>query len=120
MSKPKFTPGPWKAGKNPCMTTVLDGHEGKAIYTDKPNDPHHIAWANAENSEGDLDIKTALANAALIAAAPDMYAALEEILGDLDTFPQVAPGVDHPEVFDLKLKLRKLLCKARGESEVEE
>lgn len=55
----------------------------------------------------------------LFAAAPEMYETLEEILVNLDTFPQVVPGVDHPEVFDLKLKLRKLLRKARGESEVE-
>ena len=67
--KTNFTPGPWKAGKNPCMTTVLDGHEGKAIYPKESS--YHIAWANAENSDGDLDIETALANAALIAAAPD-------------------------------------------------
>lgn len=53
-------------------------------------------------------------DANLIAAAPEMYVTLEEILIDLDTFPQVAPGVDHPEVFDLKLKLRKLLSKAGG------
>lgn len=59
-------------------------------------------------------------NVNLISAAPEMYAKLEEILLDLDTFPQVAPGVDHPEVFDLKQKIRKLLRKARGESEVSE
>ena len=74
MSETKFTPGPWKAGKNPCMTTILDGHEGKAIYPKESS--YHIAWANAENSNGDLDIETALANAALIAAAPELYDAL--------------------------------------------
>ena len=80
MKKPKFTPGPWKAGKNPFTTTILDGHEGKAIYPKESN--YHIAWANAENSNGDLDIETALANARLIAAAPELYDALEKMVNN--------------------------------------
>lgn len=75
MSENIFTPGPWEAGKNPCMTTILDGHEGKAIYSKESS--YCIAWANAENADGDLDIETALANARVIAAAPDLLHALE-------------------------------------------
>lgn len=40
MSERKFTQGPWEAGCNPAMATVLDGHEGKAIYPKEGN--HHI------------------------------------------------------------------------------
>lgn len=105
MTKPKFTPGPWTAliqGKDSEYIDVIDKN-GRFICGCFENIPRE---------------EEPIANAALIAAAPDMYEALEEILSDLYTFPQVAPGVDHPEVFDLKLKLRKLLRKARGESEV--
>lgn len=106
----KFTPGPWKAGKNPCMTTVLDGHEGKAIYMDEPNDPHHIAWANAENTEGELDIETALANATLIATAPEMFNMLEKFVEITET-SDVVPLV----FFEHASRVKKILRKARGE-----
>lgn len=101
MGKPKFTEGPWRAGKNPCMTTVLDEHEGKAIYPEEGN--HHIAWANALTDDGDLDMDTALANAALIAAAPEMYAMLEDML-NMFAEESVEYGM-----------IQKLLAKARGE-----
>ena len=108
-----FTPGPWSAGRNPAFTTVLDGQEGKAIYN---SDNYHVAWANA--FDGDvLRIDTAIANAALIAAAPEMYAELKDLLDAMEAglFPQAAPGVDYPSVMEKKWELRKLLKKARGE-----
>ena len=108
----KFTPGPWKAGKNPYMTTVLDGHEGKAIYMDEPNDPHHIAWANAENTEGELDIETALANATLIAAAPELYEACRFHCETRCKMRNLNKNVCKNCLFG------KALRKARGESEV--
>jgi len=104
----KFTPGPWKAGKNPYMTTILDGYEGKAIYMDDPNIPHHIAWANAENYEGDLDVETALANATLIATAPEMFKELERLSA---LFRKNSIYLDERE------KIESILRKARGESE---
>ena len=76
----KFTPGPWHAGRNPAFTTVLDGHEGKAIYVGN----HHIAWANAFDEENVLRIDNAVANAALIAAAPEMYNALKMACEDCE------------------------------------
>ena len=111
MNKTLFTPGPWEAGKNPCMTTILDGYEGKTVYPKESN--HHIAWANAENSDGDLDIETALANAALIAAAPEMYEALKtacSIMQDGLVCMKTCKGCP----------IGKSLRKARGESEVKE
>lgn len=101
MSKTKFTPGPWEAGKNPCMTTVLDGKEGKTIYP--KGSFYHIAWTNAENSDGDFDIKTALANASLIAAAPEMYEQLDFFLDYIKKhFPERGKIIE------------KILKKARG------
>ena len=101
MGKPKFTEGPWRAGKNPCMTTVLNEHEGKAIYPEEGC--HHIAWANALTEDGDLAMDTALANAALIAAAPEMYAMLETLLNDYEE-----GSIVHGQI-------SALLAKARGE-----
>lgn len=102
MSGPKFTTGPWHVEivRYECYVCNEVGL--------------HVLTFDGSHFDTDSDI----ANAHLIAAAPEMYEALEEILSDLDTFPQVAPGVDHPEVFDLKQKIRKLLRKARGESDV--
>lgn len=109
MSKPKFTPKPW----NLTVENTGDGN----IHIDICDNSGHFIGLVVNNSN--IGVEEALANANLMHAAPDMYEELEEILSDLDTFPQVAPGVDHPEVFDLKQKIQKLLCKARGESEVE-
>lgn len=103
MGKPKFTEGPWRAGKNPCMTTVLDEHEGKAIYPEEGC--HHIAWANALTEDGDLAMDTALANAALIAAAPEMYAMLEAIAKEMGDCRILLKGQS----------IQDLLAKARGE-----
>jgi hypothetical protein len=108
--KTNFTPGPWKAGKNACMTTVLDGHEGKTIYL--KGSSYHIAWANAENSNGDLDFETALANAALIAAAPDMYDMLQSVL---DECAICDPNFHYPGDCDLRGQIEAVLKKARGE-----
>lgn len=61
--------------------------------------------------------KNAMENAALIAAAPKMYAELKDLLDAMESgcFPQVAPGVDYPAVMEKKWELRKLLKEARGE-----
>ena len=107
MSEPNFTPGPWHVGHGHELSTGMEGWE----Y-------YPVCWS--KDDENVCDIVYNKADADLIAAAPEMYAELEEILSDLDTFPQVAPVVDHLEVFDLKQKIRKLLRKASGESEVSE
>ena len=107
MSKTKFTPGPWEAGENACMTTILDGHEGKTIYPQGSS--YHIAWTNAETSDGNLDIETALANARLIAAAPEMYEELERIADILE---------DPEDCGEISLdRINFILRKVRGESE---
>ena len=113
MNESKFTKGPWKAGKNPYMTTVLDGHEGKAIYQDDENNPHHLAWANAENADGDLDMETALANASLIAAAPEMYEMLKSLLDDCEICTACA---HYPGEITPRQQIEAVLKKARGEA----
>ena len=69
----------WKAGINPYMTDVLDGHEGKAIYLEGSDPAYIVAWANAFNEDGELAVDKAIDRALLIAAAPEMFEALKKI-----------------------------------------
>lgn len=107
MSDTKFTPGPWTRGR--YAETHIDAGAGRGIcstggYQTNTKDPDAVA---AEN----------LANAYLIAAAaPDLYAALEDMLsgwiyireqhGDLS-----GVGWDRAQV-----AATAALAKARGEA----
>ena len=69
----KFTPGPWRVEVDMRIDTDLNGHprgeeyiSGYDIYSD------NICIVGCEGILGDSE-----ANARLIAAAPDMYAALQ-------------------------------------------
>lgn len=112
MSETKFTPGPWVAGGNPSMATVLDDHEGKAIYP--KNGYHHIGWANIHDEEGKLDMETALANAALIAAAPSMYKLLEGLIPVIERFNSAVPLGPMAALSWIDY-INDVLAKARGE-----
>lgn len=70
MSEAKFTPGPWEAGRADTRTesTVY----GKWIYAGNM----YLAMVQ-ENSDADT-----MANARLIAAAPDLLAACEALYDD--------------------------------------
>ena len=113
MSETKFTKGPWEPGRNPAFSTILDGYEGKAIYPKGEN--HHIAWANVFNADGELTMETALANAALMAAAPEMFALLERVVAlsdDNNIYPMIPLG---RVIEDIVEDAKKVLKKARGE-----
>jgi len=112
MSETKFTPGP--------LETDFFNVEDYGVYMVRDSLNQAVCQCFTQYpfaGKPGISDDEAEGNAFLFRAAPEMYEALEEILVDLDTFPQVVPGVDHPEIFDLKLKLRKLLRKARGEEE---
>lgn len=66
MSKPKFTPGPWVAEQDGGKGSWVKGVTGE--------------WAAL--SCGDTD-ESANANAHLIAAAPVLYAALDELVSTI-------------------------------------
>ena len=68
MSDTKFTPGPWMAEAENVHTGCVATCHGDA-------DTWFEVWS--ENWEGGIDQE---ANANLIAAAPDMYALLKDIL----------------------------------------
>lgn len=59
------TPGPWKAGR-PDMATIVDGFNSKWVYAGNK----YIAVASGQDIR---DWDEVMANAHLIAAAPDFY-----------------------------------------------
>jgi len=108
MSAPKFTPGPWRLGRlSDGRVVMADGADGEMV---------RVADCRAPEQH---EAATEQANAALIAAAPDLYAALAEIL-DCPWVPDTA--ADHPKVGQFSVavprveKARAALKKARGES----
>ena len=91
MGKPKFTESPWK------VDTTEDELWGDDVWYLVE---YHSVIANDETIAIDISSK---ANAALIAAAPDMYAMLETLLNDYEE-----GSIVHGQI-------SALLAKARGE-----
>jgi hypothetical protein len=82
----KHTPGPWKAV--PQHTTVAGFWEENGINIEGPNGEEIIGTEGIFNGEFDE------ANAALIAAAPELLEALKEaatVLARLDTLRHIEP-----------------------------
>lgn len=84
MSKTKHTPGPWRCTKYPKVFSI-NSERGRqiAIMTEHHGDCPEVPMSQFERSQQDA------ADAALIAAAPEMLEALEaiaELFGDDDKF----------------------------------
>lgn len=102
MTETKFTPGPWRR----CTFRGIEDVATKSVVA---------VMASREKKELD-------ANAHLIAAAPEMYEALEEVL---EMFESVSKGIDWGKTFLTADMIRKMneapinaafaLRKARGE-----
>ena len=113
MSKTKFTPGPWYIKPSEAIPspywgttastriTILDAQNGQY----KPR--HVIAQVARGNGRGD-------ANAALIAAAPEMYGILEHYL-DLIQRASEGDTVAEQKIFEDIVYIEEVLMKARGE-----
>lgn len=100
MSAPQFTPGPWQTGHMMDGDNVWIGPDCNAIpvaYVDRD-------WQRARDEWG--------ANARLIAAAPDLYAALKDML--IASQPQHT--FRHVFMGEAQEKARAALAKARGET----
>ena len=90
MSEAKFTKGEWKI------------YEYKRAHPNNPSLPH-VTIHYGEEEEHIVDTVYEIADAHLIASAPEMYAALEHILDN--------QALGSP----LALSINNLLAKARGE-----
>lgn len=83
MSENKFTPGPWKVEENPfgvyTTTFFLIGSK-KESWIAESKGPH----------VGPKDIEECKANAKLIAAAPELLEALQNLENDDNSIPEHA------------------------------
>jgi hypothetical protein len=102
-----FTPGPWNLAEN-------DTHAGQiaAVYgcEDSFGKP---SWLEVWSMNWPENSSQQAANAALIAAAPDMYEALQDLWDDWLTLTEV--DADDPDVIKLTEQTMNALAKARGE-----
>lgn len=83
MSAPKWTPGPWRPGRPDMLNERFERGFGKTIYTDDDRGGfHHATGTRLPLDVGEAfapEADECLANAHLIAAAPDLYEALQEM-----------------------------------------
>jgi len=80
MNKQRFTPGPWRTGAGDFPTIYDRNHDKVAHCLMRPED---------ESGDGQL---TRLANAKLVAAAPDLLEALQYAVGQVPELASV-PGI---------------------------
>jgi hypothetical protein len=107
MSETKFTPGPWE----------IDKHNHDWIVTSSEKYVGHLAEVRSNlaypyHSEEMQQAKKA--NGTLISAAPDLYNALEALLGWVAEWA-VAEGQGIQVQDDITAAARAALAKARGE-----
>ena len=101
---PKFTPGPWAVGEWAVGNKALDVFSRSADCS--------IADMASANSDEEL-----LANARLIAAAPDMYDATVSLWHVLNFFRAVFPEDIHKDLPEKISNVEKLLARIDGNSE---
>lgn len=100
----KFTAGPWEFVPK---LTASENHKGFFVRAEKTT--RNGKWAFAEVQPGDEDGKLGEANARLIAAAPELLDALQE----LDNCISETRGTDATEALS---KARAAIAKATGET----
>lgn len=107
MSTPTFTPGPWKAERQTQMVFHVESEDfGRIVTVHEPTQP-----------------KIAKANAHLIASAPDLYAALDYLAGEVRAClgisePEIRAAVGNTNMACLTQRVEQAiaaLAKARGE-----
>ncbi|MCY1299991.1 hypothetical protein D9M71_67300 [compost metagenome] len=104
----KHTPGPWEVVGQHVYTKLgaVNAHGSKASESDGWNIATICPWActNADDEDEDMPVTEVMANAALIAAAPDLLEALEAVVRVADRAT---------DEFDMA---RAAIAKARGKS----
>lgn len=103
----QHTPGPWSVGDARKMRQQLVTGAGVAIMAHSPKWGEAVALFNLRTNDSFGGTETTLANARLIAAAPELLAALEKYVDDDDIGARI-------QTVAFK-QARAALAKARGE-----
>jgi hypothetical protein len=103
MSKPNFTPGPWRV--DVCWPNLYVRHDGPGWPLADPLSGDFPSGAAANVGSGFHPHEMRLANAYLIATAPEMY---EELVA-------MCKAIECAEFKEDCERIGKLLKKARGE-----
>lgn len=110
MGAPAFTPGPWFAERRKTCSVVLQHSTSQDGYSNRVAECPQ--WSPAPYPQPTPD--EAFANAALIAAAPELYEALSDIMEN--PLFQTAIGGNPNMIERLMARAAGALAKARGES----
>lgn len=109
----KFTKGPWRFDAV-TLCVVANTKVASLPQSEKGGWPNRAAVADVCRAFYEAEHE---ANAHLIAAAPDLYEALEGVTTELSAIMDMAPGNRHnAEVFDKIDVALTALSKARGEA----
>lgn len=109
MSEPKFTPGPWLTRKVDNQEWEIDVRSS-GLHDGAPWDGLVVVYGcEHKPSEGE---EIARANASLIAAAPDLYAAACSALSDFERIERTVPKSNFQASI---IELRAALKRASGE-----
>ena len=113
MSKERFTPGPWFIKQSEEIRSPYSPSVSSTRITilDEPGGQYQSRHVIAQVAKGN---GRAEANAALIAAAPEMYWILEHYL-DLIQRANDGDTVSEQKIFEQSAEIEKVLKKARGE-----
>lgn len=121
MSEVKFTKGPWEVRTQTNSKDIIPGDTHYVAVITRTNDTReigHLLMVNGDfhickfNPTKDAAAARKMAtDANLIAAAPELYEALEET----ERYFSDADGLDEAE-YDYRSRVRLVLAKARGET----
>jgi len=116
MSEEKFTPGPWRVGISAASKYSMMNYY---VFAERKFDPGHpfapeLFICRTDSTIVERDVDERRANAALIAAAPDMYGLLERMHTELRRV-EFSNLSDASKCANMILNIETVLKKARGE-----
>lgn len=117
MSNPSYTPGPWQVGMSSGSNGNMIYQLGGDVMSPAIAQVYGL-WANATVSalREDERMREGVANALLIAAAPELLEALEAIIGACDAC-EGRDDLSLTDVFteEMEQAARAAIAKAKGE-----
>lgn len=108
--KPEFTPGPWK--RTVRFIYAPGKHGANICALSQPRATTEVKYTELDVFS-DKDVEEAIANGNLIAAAPELYEALEELIKHIKPFKST--GFPDKKAIAARDKASAALTKAKGE-----